>query len=129
MIYFLHRTIHEKCCHQPNRTCKKHVTNNEENKLTLKVEATTEFDKQSNATTQTSSRVKPISKNHSNERVHYTRREQGMTPGNSGVEYVDKNYYDYVDDTSITTRPNFSYGAQYRNVNLSSNAPTEYYDN
>ena len=89
----------------------------------------TEFDKQSNATTQTSSRVKPISKNRSNERVHYTRREQGMTPSSRAVEYVDKNYYDYVDDTPITTRPNFSYGAQNHNVNLSSNAPTEYYDN
>ena len=52
-----------------------------------------------------------------------------MTPGNRGVEYVDKNYYDYVDNTSITTRPNYSYGTQNRNVNLPSNAPTEYYDN
>ena len=80
---------------------------------------------QSDATTQTSSGVEPTSNNRSNEQVHYTHREQGMTPGNRVVD----EYYDYVDDVSIITRPNHSYRAhQYRNVNLSSNAPSHYYN-
>ena len=78
----------QKWCNQPNRTYKKHVTNNNEKKFTLKVKATIEFKNQSDATTQTSSGVEPTSNNHSNERIHYTCKEQGMTPATVGLNML-----------------------------------------